>query len=105
MSQPDHFQATPPTSCRNFWDKPTPENEFSVAWAKGQIDVDSLAQQLLAVCRRAAAAGKPWAIDDLIAQANFAGDQMARRDPNFDIEKFDRFLLETVEKFRRARRK
>lgn len=106
MSQIQLFndQALPPTSLRRFWDRPQARNEFAEAWENGQIDVDALAQQLLAICRRAAAAGKPWAIEALIGQANFLADQLARRNPNFDIDQFERLLLELVEKLRRARR-
>lgn len=94
----------PPTSRRRFWDRPQARNEFAEAWEMGEIDVDALAQQQLAMCRRAASAGKSWAIETLVEQARFLADQLARRNPGFDLERFEALLAALAKKLESGNR-
>lgn len=82
----------PPTSSRKFWDRPTAGNEFSVAWERDEIDFDALAHQMTLFLRRAAKKGDPWAISCLVDQAEKLADEIARRDPRFDILTFCQLL-------------
>ena len=94
----------PPLSRRGFWDVPTPGNEFAQAYAAGKVDVDALAKQLHDTARRAAARGHRWAIDELQSNAEFIADQVARRNPGFDIDMFCSLLGVRVNELLRAGR-
>ena len=82
----------PATSVRKFWDRPAPGNEFSVAWERDEIDFDALAHQMTLFLRRAAKRGDAWAISCLLEQAEQLADDIARRDPRFDVSTFCQLL-------------
>ena len=94
MTQLELFrdEPLPPTSCRKFWDRPTQNNQFSVGWERDEIDFDALAHQMTLFLRRAAKKGDGWAISCLVEQAEQLADDIARRDPRFDIATFCQLL-------------
>ena len=85
-----------PTSCRKFWDRPAIDNEFSVAWDRGEVDVDALACYMQSTCVRAAESGKEWAIDALVQQAEALADEVARRNPTFHIDYFEQLVTDAI---------
>lgn len=91
----------PPTSCRKFWDRPAIDNEFSVAWGNGEVDADALACYMQSTCVRAAEAGKEWAIEALVQQAAFLADEIARRNPAFDIDYFERLVAQQIKEVKK----
>ena len=103
MTQPQRFtdEPLPPTSCRKFWDRPAVGNEFSVAWDLNEVDADALACCMQSTCVRAAEAGKEWAIDALVQQAEALADEVARRNPTFDIDYFERLVAQQIKEVKK----
>ena len=90
-----------PTTRRKFWDRPAIDNEFSAARESGEVDVDALVCHMQLTCVRAAEAGKEWAIDALVQQAEALADEVARRNPGFDIDYFERLVAQQIKEVKK----
>lgn len=80
---------TPPTSCRKYWDRADPANEFASAWRTGMIDIGAFAANYF---RRAALDAATGDAGGLAALERLA-DAEARRSPAFDSELFLQLVL------------
>lgn len=80
---------TPPSSCRKFWDRPDPKNEFAEAWWEGKIDLCTFSANFFRRAALDAATGDAGGL----AMLERLADAVARRSPGFDPELFLQLVL------------